>query len=93
MATAKEFAPYHIRVNGIAPGLFLGKQNQALLIDQATGELTQRGKDIISRTPFKRFGNVSEIGGAAIFLASETASGFITGVTIPVDGGFLVDNI
>lgn len=93
MASAKEFAPYKIRVNGIAPGFFLGRQNRALLVDQASGELTERGKAIIERTPYGRFGEVQELAGAALFLASNKASGFVTGVTIPVDGGFLADNI
>jgi len=94
MAAAKEFAPHGIRVNAVAPGFFVGKQNKALLIkDDKTGELTDRGKDIIRHTPFGRFGDVSELAGATIFLASEKASGFITGVSIPVDGGYLIDNI
>jgi NAD(P)-dependent dehydrogenase (short-subunit alcohol dehydrogenase family) len=91
MAAAKEFAPHGIRVNAIAPGFFLGKQNKALLVDQKTGELTQRGRDIISRTPFARFGNPDDLSGAVVFLASDRASGFVTGVCLPVDGGFLVD--
>ena len=93
MATAKEFASYGIRVNALAPGFFLGNQNRALLVDQATGELTERGRKIIAHTPFGRFGEVSELAGALLFLASEAASGFVTGVTLPVDGGYLVDNI
>jgi len=93
MATAREFAPHGIRVNALAPGFFLGNQNRALLIDQATGELTERGKKIIDHTPFGRFGQVSELSGALLFLASEAASGFVTGITVPVDGGYLVDNV
>ncbi len=94
MAAAKEFAPYGIRVNGIAPGFFLGKQNKALLVkDEATGELTARGQSVIDHTPFNRFGEASELSGALVFLASPKAAGFVTGVTIPVDGGYLVDNI
>ncbi len=93
MASAREFAPAGIRVNGIAPGFFLGKQNRALLVDEATGGLTQRGLDVIAHTPFGRFGEVSELAGAGLFLASEAAAGFITGVTLPVDGGYLVHNI
>jgi NAD(P)-dependent dehydrogenase (short-subunit alcohol dehydrogenase family) len=93
MATAKEFAPHGIRVNALAPGFFLGNQNRALLVDQATGELTERGRKIIAHTPFGRFGEVDELAGALLFLASEAASGFVTGVTLPVDGGYLVDNI
>ncbi len=94
MATAKEFAPNGIRVNGIAPGFFIGNQNRALLVkNEATGELTERGASIIARTPFGRFGEFSDLQGATVFLASEAASGFITGVTIPIDGGYLVDNV
>lgn len=93
-AAAKEFAPHGIRVNAIAPGFFVGKQNKELLIkNDATGELTDRGKSIIDRTPFGRFGDVSELAGVTIFLISEQASGFITGVCVPVDGGYLIDNI
>ena len=90
---ARELAPHGIRVNGIAPGFFIGYQNRALLIDEKTGGLTERGKSIIARTPFGRFGEKSELRGAVIFLISGAASGFITGVTIPVDGGYLTDNI
>ncbi len=91
MAAAREFAPNGIRVNAIAPGFFLGKQNRALLVDQATGQLTERGRQIISRTPFGRFGEPGDLAGAVVFLASEKASGFVTGTCLPVDGGFLVD--
>ncbi|MDA8125171.1 MAG: SDR family oxidoreductase [Deltaproteobacteria bacterium] len=90
---AKELAPQGIRVNGIAPGFFIGNQNRALLIDEKTGEPTARGKAILARTPFGRFGEKSELRGAVIFLISDRASGFVTGVTIPVDGGYLTDNI
>jgi NAD(P)-dependent dehydrogenase (short-subunit alcohol dehydrogenase family) len=92
-ATANEFAPHGIRVNAIAPGFFLGKQNRALLIDEPTGELTPRGQAIIARTPWGRFGDVSELAGVTLLLASAKASGFVTGVSIPVDGGYLVNNI
>jgi len=91
MAAAKEFAPHGIRVNAIAPGFFLGKQNRALLMDDKTGQLTQRGRDIVARTPFARFGHPEDLAGAVVFLSSDKASGFLTGVCIPVDGGFLVD--
>jgi NAD(P)-dependent dehydrogenase (short-subunit alcohol dehydrogenase family) len=94
MATAKEFAKYGIRVNAIAPGFFVGKQNKDLLIkDDKTGELTERGKSIVQRTPFGRFGDASELTGTTLFLISDRASGFVTGVSIPVDGGYLIDNI
>ena len=91
--TAKEFAPHKIRVNAIAPGFFLAEQNRRFLVDETTGQPTDRGRQVLSRTPFARFGEPEELAGAAIFLASEAASGFVTGATIPVDGGFLVDNI
>jgi NAD(P)-dependent dehydrogenase (short-subunit alcohol dehydrogenase family) len=92
-ATANEFARYGIRVNAIAPGFFLGKQNKALLVDEETGDYTPRGQAVIARTPFGRFGAPEELAGATLFLASEKASGFVTGVSIPVDGGYLVHNI
>ncbi len=93
MASANEFAKYGIRVNAIAPGFFLGKQNKALLVDQETGEYTDRGKSVIAHTPYGRFGDVQELAGTTVFLASDSAAGFITGVSIPVDGGYLVHNI
>jgi NAD(P)-dependent dehydrogenase (short-subunit alcohol dehydrogenase family) len=92
-ATANEFAVHGIRVNAIAPGFFLGKQNRSLLVDQETGELTPRGQAVIARTPWGRFGDISELAGVTLFLASTKASGFVTGVSIPVDGGYLVHNI
>lgn len=93
MGTANEFAQYGIRVNAIAPGFFIGKQNKALLINQDTGEYTDRGKAVIAHTPYGRFGDVKELSGATLFLASDRAAGFVTGVSLPVDGGYLVHNI
>jgi len=93
MAAANEFAKHGIRVNAIAPGFFIGKQNKALLIDQTTRELTARGKAVIAHTPFGRFGDVAELAGATLFLASNRASGFVTGISVPVDGGYLAYNI
>jgi len=93
MASANEFAQHGIRVNAIAPGFFLGKQNKALLVDQDTGEYTDRGKAVIAHTPYGRFGDVRELAGATVFLSSDKAAGFITGVSIPVDGGYLIHNI
>jgi NAD(P)-dependent dehydrogenase (short-subunit alcohol dehydrogenase family) len=93
MAAANEFASYGIRVNAIAPGFFLGKQNKALLVDQETGEYTDRGKAVIGHTPYGRFGDVKELAGTTVFLASDIAAGFVTGVSIPVDGGYLIHNI
>lgn len=91
---ALEFAQYGIRVNSVSPGVFVGKQNHDLLIEQDEPlVLTDRGKKIISRTPMGRFGDYREIQGVMLFLGSNEAANFITGVDIPVDGGFLVDNI
>lgn len=75
-----------IRVNAIAPGFFIGDQNRAVLINP-DGSYTKRSQKILARTPMKRFGNINELNGAVIFLCSEAAS-FITGVILPVDGGF-----
>lgn len=76
----------NIRVNAIAPGFFIGNQNRALLTNE-DGTYTQRGKTIINNTPMKRFGDADELNGAIHFLCSDAAK-FITGVIIPVDGGF-----
>jgi NAD(P)-dependent dehydrogenase (short-subunit alcohol dehydrogenase family) len=92
-ASAKELAFHGIRVNAIAPGFFVGKQNRDLLYKAETGELTDRGRAIIAHTPYGRFGETSELAGALLFLASSRASGFVTGVSLPVDGGYLVHNI
>lgn len=75
-----------IRVNAIAPGFFIGDQNHSVLINP-DGTLTERSKKILAKTPMKRFGNVDELNGAIQFLCSPAAS-FITGVVLPVDGGF-----
>ena len=94
MACAKEYAPHGIRVNAIAPGFIVANQNRRLLIaDDATGELTERGRQIIDHTPYGRFADAAEMTGAALFLASDRAAGFITGVTIPIDGGYLIHNV
>lgn len=76
-----------IRVNAIAPGFFLTDQNRFLMTDIETGELTQRGTQVIQHTPMGKFGNPDDLIGALIWLASE-ASAFVTGITVPVDGGF-----
>ena len=92
-ATANEFAKNNIRVNAITPGFFIGKQNKDLLLKKGSKELTKRGKSIIQNTPLKRFGKVHELHGATLFLSSDKASSFVTGISIPVDGGFLINNI
>ena len=76
-----------IRVNAIAPGFFLGEQNRYLLTDQETGELTARGRTIIGHTPMGRFGQPEDLLGTVLWLLSP-ASAFVTGITVPVDGGF-----
>lgn len=75
-----------IRVNAIAPGFFIGDQNRKVLINP-DGSYTERSKKVIARTPMKRFGDIKELNGAVQFLCSDSAS-FITGVILPVDGGF-----
>jgi NAD(P)-dependent dehydrogenase (short-subunit alcohol dehydrogenase family) len=77
-----------IRMNAIAPGFFLTQQNKTLLTN-ADGSLTDRGKLIIHKTPFARFGNADELIGALVWLLSD-ASKFVTGTTVEVDGGFSV---
>ncbi|MGD9110179.1 MAG: SDR family oxidoreductase, partial [Phycisphaerales bacterium] len=76
-----------IRVNAIAPGFFLTEQNRFLLTDEKTGELTARGKTIIDHTPMGRFGAPDDLLGTVLWLLSD-ASKFVTGIVVPVDGGF-----
>ena len=83
---AQEYSP-KIRVNAIAPGFFLTHQNRFLLIDEKTGKLTPRGKTIIEHTPMGRFGDPEDLIGTVIWLLSD-ASSFVTGVVVPIDGGF-----
>ena len=83
---AQNYSP-HIRVNAIAPGFMLTEQNRFLLIDEKTGEMTERGKQILKNVPAARYGEPLEIVGAALWLVSDTAS-FITGAVIPIDGGY-----
>ncbi len=76
-----------IRVNALAPGFFVSEQNRKMLIDESTGELTQRGHSIITHTPMGRFGQPEDLLGAALWLLSPAAA-FVTGIVVPVDGGF-----
>lgn len=76
-----------IRCNAIAPGFFLTKQNRFLLTDEATGELKPRGKKIIANTPTHKFGEPEDIVGTLLYLLSDISK-FVTGVIIPVDGGY-----
>lgn len=83
---AQEYSP-NIRVNAIAPGFFLTRQNRFLLTDEDKGELTERGKQIINHTPMDRFGTPEDLLGAVYWLLSP-ASAFVTGIVVLVDGGF-----
>ena len=89
---AREWAPSGVRVNSITPGFFPAEQNKRLLFN-ADGSPTPRAQSILNHTPKARFGEARELMGAAIFLASEAASGFVTGTDIRVDGGFLSQTI
>jgi NAD(P)-dependent dehydrogenase (short-subunit alcohol dehydrogenase family) len=82
---AQKYGP-GLRVNAIAPGFFVGDQNRAFLLN-TDGSLTPRGQQIISHTPMGRFGEADELIGTAVYLASDAAK-FVTGIVIPVDGGF-----
>ena len=84
---AVHFAPCGIRCNAIAPGFFVTHQNRALLFHE-DGTPTPRTGKILAATPMDRFGEVSDLIGTFLWLASDDASGFVTGVVVPVDGGF-----
>ncbi|KIP21923.1 putative oxidoreductase [Anoxybacillus ayderensis] len=77
-----------VRVNAIAPGFFLTKQNEHLL-KRSDGSYTERTKKILEHTPMRRLGNSEDLLGTLLWLVDEQTSGFVTGVTVPVDGGFL----
>jgi NAD(P)-dependent dehydrogenase (short-subunit alcohol dehydrogenase family) len=83
---AQEYSP-RIRVNAIAPGFFLTEQNRDLLTEAGTGELTPRGRAILTHTPMNRFGLPEDLLGTVIWLIGP-ASSFVTGVVVPIDGGF-----
>jgi len=74
-------------VNAIAPGFFITEQNRFLMTDAGTGELTERGEKIIAHTPMGRFGSPEDLNGTVLWLLSP-ASAFVTGIVVPVDGGF-----
>jgi len=82
---AQEYSA-QIRVNAIAPGFFIGDQNRRLLLDE-DGSLTRRGQSILDHTPMKRFGAPEDLLGALLWLVSPAAA-FVTGIVVPVDGGF-----
>lgn len=84
---AVHLAKMNIRVNAIAPGFFLTTQNKFLLLDENTGDFTPRGQKVINGTPMGRFGDPEELCGTTLYLLSDL-SAFVTGVVIPIDGGF-----
>ena len=84
---AVHFAPCGIRCNAIAPGFFVTNQNRGLLFN-ADGTPTARTGKILAATPMKKFGEISDLVGCLLWLADDSASGFVTGAAIPVDGGF-----
>lgn len=84
---AVHFSKAGIRVNALAPGFFVTKQNQKLLFNE-DGSATPRTAKILAATPMGRFGEAEELNGALLFLLNNEAAGFITGVVLPVDGGF-----
>jgi NAD(P)-dependent dehydrogenase (short-subunit alcohol dehydrogenase family) len=84
---AVHLAKTGIRVNAVAPGFFLTNQNRFLLTDEKTGEATARGKKIIANTPVGAYGEPEDLNGAMLFLLSDISS-FVTGIIIPVDGGY-----
>ncbi|MFJ7469989.1 SDR family oxidoreductase [Peribacillus frigoritolerans] len=88
MWMAVHFAEAGLRVNAIAPGFFLTKQNRDLLLNE-DGSLTARSNKIITSTPMKRFGQPEDLLGTLLWLVDESYSGFVTGITVPVDGGFM----
>jgi len=83
---ANEYSP-NIRVNAIAPGFFLTEQNRFLLTEKETGELTDRGRQILAHTPMRRFGAPEDLIGGTLWLLSPM-SAFVTGIVLPIDGGF-----
>lgn len=82
------FAEAGLRVNALAPGFFLTEQNRKLLTNE-DGSLTDRSHKIMTHTPMRRFGKPEDLIGTMLWLLDETYSGFVTGITVPVDGGFM----
>ncbi|TDG00817.1 SDR family oxidoreductase [Paenibacillus piri] len=85
---AVHMADAGIRVNAIAPGFFLTEQNRRLLTNE-DGSLTERSNKILTHTPMRRFGKPDDLLGTLLWLADDNMSGFVTGITVPVDGGFM----
>ncbi len=84
---AVHFAKTGVRVNAVAPGFFLTNQNRFLLINEITGQLTERGEKILANTPVGKFGEPEDLQGTVLYLVSDISK-FVTGIVIPVDGGY-----
>lgn len=85
---AVHMAKHNIRCNAVAPGFFLTKQNRKMLLDD-NDQLTERSSKIINHTPMERFGQPEDLTGTLLWLADPSYSRFVTGITVPVDGGFM----
>ena len=85
---AAYLAPAGIRVNAIAPGFFLNDRSRKIMFNE-DGSQTPRAKAVLAHTPMKRFGEAPELIGCMNWLISNEAAGFVTGIVVPVDGGFL----
>ena len=84
---AVHLAKVGIRVNAVAPGFFITSQNRFLVLDEKTGGYSERGTKIVTNTPMGKFGDPDDLQGASLYLLSDLSS-FVTGIVIPVDGGF-----
>ena len=85
---ATYLAPAGIRVNAVAPGFFVNDRSRKILFE-ADGNLSKRGENIMNHTPMGRFGEAKELWGCVSWLLDDEKAGFVTGITVPVDGGFL----
>lgn len=88
---AAYLAPAGVRVNAVAPGFFVNDRSRKILMDESGG-LTARGQNVIAHTPQKRFGDARDLLGSVCWLLDDTRAAFVTGITIPVDGGFLASS-
>jgi NAD(P)-dependent dehydrogenase (short-subunit alcohol dehydrogenase family) len=88
---AAYLAPAGVRVNAVAPGFFLNDRSRKILLDEA-GNRTARGQNVIGHTPMRRFGEAQDLLGCVCWLLDDERAGFVTGITVPVDGGFLASS-
>ena len=88
MFFAQYMAPAHVRVNAVAPGFFVNERSKQYLMTP-DGGFSPRGQQVIAHTPAGRFGEASELLGCVEWLLDDEKAGFVTGITVPVDGGFL----